>query len=189
MTNPYEVLGVERDADLDTIKAAFRAKAKEFHPDRAGNAKMFDQVNLAYEVLRDPDVRRRYDETGEIVLQKDSLMSIVACLLDEAMGCSINRMIEEHRTVQHTPITKFMAESLVEAFEILNQNAAVLAEAVMIWGEISERMGVSQGDNIMSNLALRRLSEVQQQLLGLKKQREALELAQDELRRYSYRVG
>ena len=64
----YETLGVARTASPDEIKQAFRKLARVYHPDVAknkvtGEAK-FKEINEAYEVLGDPDKRRRYDELG-----------------------------------------------------------------------------------------------------------------------------
>ncbi len=59
-----EVLGLESDADFDTIKKAWRAKAKEVHPDvkpgDAEAAKAFQAFQLAYEVLRQAEERREW---------------------------------------------------------------------------------------------------------------------------------
>ncbi len=64
----YETLGVARAASAEEIKQAFRALARLHHPDVAknkvaGEAK-FKEINEAYEVLGDPEKRRRYDELG-----------------------------------------------------------------------------------------------------------------------------
>src|SRR6187402_1471169 len=64
----YEVLGVPRAASDAEIKKAFRKLAREHHPDVAKDKKRaeekFKEVNEAYEVLRDPAKRKRYDELG-----------------------------------------------------------------------------------------------------------------------------
>jgi curved DNA-binding protein len=64
----YETLGVEKAASPEDIKQAFRKLARIHHPDVAknkvaGEAK-FKEINEAYEVLGDPEKRRRYDELG-----------------------------------------------------------------------------------------------------------------------------
>jgi molecular chaperone DnaJ len=61
----YVLLGVPRDASLQTIKRAFRRLAKRLHPDTAelGCADDFRELQVAYETLCDADRRRRYDET------------------------------------------------------------------------------------------------------------------------------
>ena len=65
----FKVLGVDRGADADTIKRAFRKLAREYHPDvNPGNAEAeakFKEVSEAYEVLSDPDKRRRYEQFGQ----------------------------------------------------------------------------------------------------------------------------
>ena len=63
--DPYAVLGVERGASEEEVKAAFRVAAKKAHPDRPGGstAAMTD-VNMAYKILSDPAMRKAYDETG-----------------------------------------------------------------------------------------------------------------------------
>ncbi len=63
----YEVLGVSRGAGAEELKKAYRKKAMEFHPDRNKSedaAEKFKEVNHAYEVLSDPNMRARYDRFG-----------------------------------------------------------------------------------------------------------------------------
>jgi molecular chaperone DnaJ len=65
----YEVLGVERTAEAEEIKRAYRRQAMKFHPDRANGDKAaaelkFKECSEAYEVLSDDGKRRRYDQYG-----------------------------------------------------------------------------------------------------------------------------
>lgn len=68
MRDYYEILGVARDADGDTIKKAYRKLALQHHPDRNEGSRdseeLFKEATEAYEVLRDPDKRAAYDRYG-----------------------------------------------------------------------------------------------------------------------------
>ncbi len=64
----YDVLGVSRSADQEEIKRAYRRLARKYHPDvnkDPGAEDTFKEINRAYEVLSEPEVRARYDRFGE----------------------------------------------------------------------------------------------------------------------------
>lgn len=61
----YEILGVPQDADPETIKRAYRRKARQLHPDAGGNEDGFKELTTAYEVLRNPETRANYDRFGD----------------------------------------------------------------------------------------------------------------------------
>ena len=67
-TDYYKILGVERTATADEIKRAYKKVAIKYHPDRNPGDKeaeeKFKQAAQAYDVLRDPDKRARYDQFG-----------------------------------------------------------------------------------------------------------------------------
>lgn len=64
----YEILGVPRTVTDDELKKRFRKLAREHHPDvakdKGASEEKFKEINEAYEVLRDPVKRKRYDELG-----------------------------------------------------------------------------------------------------------------------------
>jgi len=69
MADYYQLLGVERTADADEIKKAYRKLAVKYHPDKNQGSKeseeRFKEITQAYEVLRDADKRAMYDRYGE----------------------------------------------------------------------------------------------------------------------------
>ncbi len=64
----YDTLGVAKTATEDEIRSAFRKLARKYHPDvakdKATAEEKFKQINEAYEVLSDPEKRRKYDDLG-----------------------------------------------------------------------------------------------------------------------------
>ena len=68
MADFYDLLGVSRDADADTLKRAYRRLARQYHPDinkEPGAEDRFKEIGRAYEVLSDPQTKARYDQFGE----------------------------------------------------------------------------------------------------------------------------
>lgn len=73
--NYYEILGIERNAQLEEIKEAFRKLARIYHPDvnKSSDAeKKFKEINEAYAVLSDIELRSIYDQGGYVEVPKQS---------------------------------------------------------------------------------------------------------------------
>ena len=65
----YKTLGVDRKASQEEIKKAYRKLARQYHPDTnkdAGAEERFKQISEAYDVLGDPEKRKRYDRGGSV---------------------------------------------------------------------------------------------------------------------------
>ena len=78
----YQILNVKNNATLKEIKVAYRAFAKKYHPDTYKGDKSvaeekIKQINEAYDVLSNKELRRKYDE--EISLEDDNFNRITHC--------------------------------------------------------------------------------------------------------------
>src|SRR3954470_8577864 len=64
----YQTLGVAKTASQDEVRKSFRKLARQYHPDVAKDKKTaedkFKEINEAYEVLGDPEKRKKYDQLG-----------------------------------------------------------------------------------------------------------------------------
>ena len=100
----YKILGVDKKADANEIKKAFRALAVKYHPDKnPGNKEAeekFKQANEANEVLSNPEKRKQYDELGEN-WQQGGYSKTQGILLEAAELASNNivDLVEEMRLI------------------------------------------------------------------------------------------
>lgn len=101
--DPYEVLGVPKDADDAAIKAAYRAAAKNTHPDATGDADTedFQRVRHAQLVLLDPIKRRKFDATGDLDDDKPdnvraNALQVIEAFMGNVLGSYINSGFATH---------------------------------------------------------------------------------------------
>ncbi len=73
-TSYYTELGIPSKADNDEIRAAYKKKVKESHPDKGGDPEKFKKLKEIYEVLTDPQMREIYDQFGEEGLKEEANM-------------------------------------------------------------------------------------------------------------------
>jgi curved DNA-binding protein len=61
MTDPYRILGVNRNSSDSDIKSAYRQLAKKHHPDKGGDSEHFANINAAYDNIKDHNARQNFD--------------------------------------------------------------------------------------------------------------------------------
>ena len=90
--DPYEELGVPRDADRAAVRRAYRRRAKETHPDAdGGSADAFKRTRTALSVLLDPARRERFDSTGDVEDDKpDNARSAALQVISKHLGDILN---------------------------------------------------------------------------------------------------
>ena len=117
----YEILGVSRDADKEELKQAYRRLARKYHPDvnkEAGAEERFKEINRAYEVLSEPEIR-----LGTIVLVK-----LVYLMLLLVLAFKIWAIWE----VSPISLKAFLVVLLVVVWVVpLKDGAAVLCEGMI----------------------------------------------------------
>lgn len=130
--DPYEALGVDRNASEDEIRKAYRSLALRHHPDRGGDAKSFQLISLAAVVLSDEQEKAKLDSA----LFAKEVEETIALLLEEAflqnvcdpirwMCDKIDRLRQEHR--DSVPVLERALKVLsarLQQFETANQETS-----------------------------------------------------------------
>lgn len=73
--DPYDVLGVARDADDKAIKSAYRQLSKQYHPDKNASPEAHDkfiEIGEAYDILSDPQKKQNFDQFGDANAQQQN---------------------------------------------------------------------------------------------------------------------
>lgn len=113
----YSTLGVDPTASKETIRKAYRRKAKSTHPDAGGSAEAFQALELAHRILSDDEARAHYDATGESAppdidgiansIIREIVLKVIAKAEEKTIYLDINLILE---TNIREGITKAEAE-------------------------------------------------------------------------------
>lgn len=108
----YETLGVDKTATADTIKRAYRKKAKESHPDIGGDENEMQALTVAYSVLKDNARRAHYDETGEDSQQSFDMevKNLVLQVFNEAIQKNASHCLNAARKMLNEKQNEFKAQ-------------------------------------------------------------------------------
>lgn len=112
--NPYKILGIKKTATPEEIRAAYIAAAKEHHPDAGGGEDDFKRVQTAFDILKDPHKRARYDETGFIAGDPECELRQVAIRSLMDMFSRLMEEIPEHAS-ESIDLIKIMRDASTNA--------------------------------------------------------------------------
>lgn len=149
----YQTLGVDPTATPEQIKKARRKKAAAVHPDKGGDHEQMAAINRAYDVLSDPERRRRYDATGE---EKQSVS-----LTDEARQMIV--MVFQSGLDQNA--TRVLPFAIKRIRELQQEAKAKQTENERRRETLTTRSGkiqVKSGENLFQSLLDQRLRELDQ---------------------------
>ena len=185
--NLYDILGIDPTATQNEIRDAYRERIKESHPDRGGTDGECRAVEMAYQVLRDPERRTKYDQTGEcddpINQESQQISSLLVATLFEVLEgiASWGGKPSEHNV---TSKMKELIEKGKKQIEGARNNTKKAIEAMK---ETADRFEVDSGENVLKQALL---SQIQLQENNLEQQNTQLELADKtlaELKRFRYK--
>lgn len=151
--NHYETLGVDREADDDTIKAAYRRKAMAAHPDReGGDAGVMAAIQEAYDCLSDATRRAAYD-AGQQLLSETAAQHAAADVLRGMFSDCIRDGALHVPTAVRIRLTRDMRELEKNLLEIPKARKTLLR-----WRKRVAR--TTEGDNLFDAVLADKLREV-----------------------------
>ena len=183
----YELLGVPRTADLPTIKAAFRRKAKDSHPDLGGDTEAFHLLKLAYDVLTDAEARRHYDETGETPSDR------IASAAEEArfrtlVGDLMMTMISQGTSPTFSNVLEELNETLALQIRAAEQQLIGLSELSTRLKAVLSRLHAREGEDFLITLLQERHDGMEERIKVTRDLKTRLIRLQQRLTLYSYDV-
>lgn len=184
MIDPYETLGLERDADGDAIKTAYRKAAKTAHPDSGGDTEEFGRLQACYDLLKDPVRRKVYDNTGydpqladprdlKGILMLETLVN--EFILDEREPGSFDPLAAMRRKLSDD-----IVKSRFHILELERHRARVRQHI--------DRLGRRPAADVLGSMLRTRSQSIADAIRNAESQIEAIEQAYTMLEGYSYEL-
>jgi len=202
--SPYDTLGVKRGDSADTVKKAYRRRARETHPDAGGNPAEFKEVERAYRLLSDASRRARYDETGDDSEPRpaagpDGTGGAEAAAIDvlaQVFTGIVNKILNSPEDPATVNIVEVMRASLTNSRGNILQNRAKVQSARAKMEKVPDRVqtdadaGAESGGsgNLLRSMAETMLRNLDSQLAAMDAELARLDLALSILAKYRYRV-
>lgn len=160
--DPYKTLGLTSGANAVEIKAAHRRLVKKFHPDTGGDRNVFEMIQLAYDVLMDPERRAHYDATGEIVEKgADNAHAAALALLAAALDAVLTQSVKQHTAPHYIDLAARMREGIEAGIKVSDKDRLKAAEARAKWRDLRDRFTAKDGQpNVMGQLLESRITNI-----------------------------
>ena len=182
MKSLYEILGVSPEASMAELRAAYRAKVKEVHPDTGGTNEAFSEVVLAYEILSDDHRRKQYDETGALD-DPGKAISSGAIMIVEGL---VNGLIQRE-DAKYSDAVNLMCADISSALRSKIANIDVLERRKQTLADLKDRFRTKSLEaNVLHDILDRKVEELVSALSAERLAIAQLNQASSILRRYDF---
>ena len=113
----YQILGVERTANQEDIKKAYRKLAMKHHPDRGGSQADFQKIQEAYSILSDPEKKQHYDNPQQSFQGPPPGFEDIFRSFNFGGGVNLDEIFRRQQNVRNRNLNLQTTISLEEAFE------------------------------------------------------------------------
>ncbi len=189
--NPYQVLGIAREAGAAEIKAVYRTLVKTCHPDvEGGSAEKFAPVQLAYDVLSDVERRKLYDETGVInELSPNNGRAQILEIVIQAFDAVMGEIVNQRRDPAQTDVVKAMRTVVERAMAASKEQQANIERNCALLKKVQQRLRRNgDGDDPIGPLLNGRFAEMDRALQGMKEKDAKALAALEIIDAYSFEV-
>lgn len=139
--NPYEILGVKRNATGPELRSAKRRLQAKHHPDKGGDPAVMADINRAYDILIDPELRKKYDETGQIDPRTKSITELA---LDE-IRLNLARLLDDESVdLDHIDLIGTLRESVKKALKEVKDHIPAIQKRINKLKKSRDRMKADQ---------------------------------------------
>ena len=179
--NPYDVLGVPRDATKKQINEAFRTKSKAAHPDAGGTAEEFIKLKRAHDTLADDEKRKKFDSYGVVdgdndaeMLRNAALHFITAVFINMIDQDSFSdlRGLDVLQCIKEASL-----DSLCDLVRRKDKMDSDIAKSRKQLAAVEQRMKLKAetGKNIFTDIIQRRITSMESDLVPIKKGIEVMQ--------------
>ncbi|MBB3166165.1 DnaJ domain-containing protein [Rhizobium laguerreae] len=184
MTDPYDILGVERDANEAQLKAAYRRLAKVAHPDSGGDSDAFANLQKAYGLLLDPVRRKVYDDTGYDVEFADAAELQALVMIEKLVTDAV---LDERAPGSFDPVA-VMQDSLSEELRKARFSKSELERHASRIGLHLERLEKQSGRDVLAHMFRARIEAISKAVAETEAKIKATERAADMISGYVYDI-
>ncbi|MDL2408523.1 J domain-containing protein [Rhizobium calliandrae] len=182
MTDPYEILGIGRDASEEQIKTAYRKRAKTTHPDSGGDVDAFGRLQKAYELLLDPVRRKLFDDTGYDVELTDAVDLQALVAIEKLIT---DMVLDEREPGTFDPVAHMRA-SLLDEIRKANFSKSELERHSDRIRLHLDRLGKRPGKDVVGHMLRARIKAIATAISETEAKIDATERACDMLDGYLY---
>lgn len=183
----YDTLGVSQNATIGEIKRAYRWKAMKYHPDKGGTEEEFKPIARAYEILTDPDKRKRYDETGDDSDSKmdEEVVTTIAGVVHEILLSLVERGCDPEKYDLLKLVDKKLSHCMSEFEEQIRGNTK-RADKLR---KVAERFEVNEKDthNLLFDVVMAPVKALDVQIAFVTHQLEVITAAKTIINKHTYK--
>jgi len=189
MIDPYKVLGLEKNATIEEINAAYKKAARWAHPDGGGSAEEFDEIRQAHLILLDPKKRRRFDRDG--IVDNNNPDNTTATALQRITMFfvrSVQATINAPQNLHLNQLDLIQGANSFFDLEIQNHHKQIfeLETQVKQFEKALKRLKTKRDRNVIAELVNHHVSELKSGILAQKREIEIFEEAKLIIKDYTF---